>query len=89
MKAMRFSMPNECQLDILFNVDGKGVSRLGNKDKKAASTSLTKVVIEECECVPPPSLCLTTKGCDQHTSALILTWRSGWQWHGGATNIHT
>jgi hypothetical protein len=51
MKAMRFSMPSESQLDIHFNVDGTGVSRLAAK--KGTERCLLKVTIEECECVLP------------------------------------
>jgi hypothetical protein len=52
LKAMRFSMPNEAQLDLHFDVDGSGICQLGDKAKTGTEVQLLKVTIEECECAP-------------------------------------
>jgi hypothetical protein len=61
MKAMRFSMPSERKLEILFNVDGAGAVRLGDKPKKGPVPQLMKVSVDECECVALLDVCL--KAC--------------------------
>jgi hypothetical protein len=54
MKAMRFSMPRDDQLDLRFDVDGTGVVQLGKKAGKKDDSFLLSVSIPECECVPQP-----------------------------------
>jgi hypothetical protein len=54
MKAMRFSMPRDDQLELRFDVDGTGVAQLGKKAGKKDDTFLLCVSIPECECVSRP-----------------------------------
>jgi hypothetical protein len=55
MRALRFSHPSDSQLDLRFDVDGTGVSKLPGSGRGSASRSgsqLLQVSVDECECAP-------------------------------------
>lgn len=76
MRALRFSHPSDSQLDLRFDVDGTGVSKLPGSGKGSASkhgSQLLQVSVDECEyacpTLPPTHTLL-------HCSVLPLqTWR--------------
>lgn len=50
MKALRFTTPNESQLELQFEVDGRGAERLGHDSKGQGTMRLMRVMIDECKC---------------------------------------
>lgn len=49
MKALRFKTPHESQLELQFDVDGRGADRLVDGPKTAGARQLMRVVVDECE----------------------------------------
>ena len=52
MKALRFCHPHSAQLDLSFEVDGAGASKLPGSGSGKPTRELLKVSVDECECVP-------------------------------------
>lgn len=55
MKALRFTTPHEHQLELQFDVDGRGAERLKDDPKSQSRLRLMRVVVDECEYVHPPA----------------------------------
>lgn len=54
MRALRFTTPHESQLELQFDVDGRGAERLKADVKAQSPLQLMRVVVDECEYVPTP-----------------------------------
>lgn len=54
MKALRFTTPHETQLELQFEVDGRGAERLKGDPRGQGNLRLMRVVVDECEYVHTP-----------------------------------